>query len=384
MKAATNTTTFLDFCAGIGGFRRGLEQLNWKCVGGCEIDETARESYRLNFGDKLHGDITKLKRGDLPTADYIAAGFPCQSFSVSGNRKGFDDSRGAVFFHIVRLARSLKIKKGLILENVPALKSLNKGAEFAVVLDKLTKAGFPQINWAVINAAHWGIPQIRKRLFIVATRGGWWTAPQSKQPPVCVEEIMRDESEVGAESRKKTAAQLEFLPQPKPARRYSPRRVAEIKPQIPRKQPAQHSGSIVYDPAATAPTILASDKESAWGGWWRVKDPAAPGRTLTGAGGGGFAKTGGYLVKTRKNKKQGLTVYDPAYPAPTLPAVTGGGVDGFQVGSYARSLDLIECRRLMGFPDDWHLAGTVREKYKQLGNAIIPQIVTAVARSIKS
>ena len=99
---------FIDLFAGIGGFRYALESFGCKCVFSSEWDKYCQESYNLNFGEIPYGDITKIDEKDIPSFDILCAGFPCQPFSISGKQKGFEDTRGTLFFDIVRIVINLK------------------------------------------------------------------------------------------------------------------------------------------------------------------------------------------------------------------------------------------------------------------------------------
>ena len=101
---------FIDLFAGIGGFRLGFESFGFECVFSSEIDEHAKEVYKLNFGDTPFGDITKIDENQIPNHDVLLAGFPCQPFSIAGEKKGFCDTRGTMFFEIERIIKSKKPK----------------------------------------------------------------------------------------------------------------------------------------------------------------------------------------------------------------------------------------------------------------------------------
>ena len=109
--------SYIDLFAGIGGFRLALDSFGASCVFTSEWDKHSQDVYIKNFGDEPDGDITKIKEKDIPKHDMLFAGFPCQSFSISGKQKGFDDSRGTLFFDIARIAKYHK-PKFMILENV--------------------------------------------------------------------------------------------------------------------------------------------------------------------------------------------------------------------------------------------------------------------------
>jgi len=162
--------TFIDLFAGIGGFRHALGQLGGKCVFTAEWDLAAQKTYEANFGDKPHGDITKIAEQDVPDHDVLCAGFPCQAFSIAGKRKGFDETRGTLFFDVVRIIRE-KQPRAVFLENVKGLANHDKGRTLATILRVLRDdLGYHVPEPRIVNARDHGVPQNRERIFIVAFR----------------------------------------------------------------------------------------------------------------------------------------------------------------------------------------------------------------------
>lgn len=141
----------------------------FKCIGHCEIDKYADAGYRAihQIGEEeiFYTDAREIRAEELPEFDLICAGFPCQPFSSAGSRKGFGDIRGTLFFEITRLAEA-KRPKYLLLENVPGLLNHNRGQTFARILGTLSDLGYG-IEWSVLNSKHFGVPQSRRRLFII-------------------------------------------------------------------------------------------------------------------------------------------------------------------------------------------------------------------------
>ena len=156
--------------AGIGGFRSGLTRAGgFQCVGHCEIDKYANASYTAIYEpgkeERYYPDATKIDPADLPDFELLCGGFPCQAFSNAGRRRGFADARGTLFFEIARLAQA-KRPAYLLLENVPGLLSHDKGKTFSVILSALDDLGY-HVEWSVLNSKHFGVPQSRRRLFII-------------------------------------------------------------------------------------------------------------------------------------------------------------------------------------------------------------------------
>ena len=156
---------FVDLFAGIGGIRLALQEAGGKCVFSSEWDKEAQDTYEKNFGERPHGDITKIKTTSIPDHELLAAGFPCQSFSIIGERKGFADTRGTLFFDIERILRE-KRPYAVLLENVKNLVSHDQGRTFETILIKLKKLGY-HTHWKILNGLDFGIPQKRERIVIV-------------------------------------------------------------------------------------------------------------------------------------------------------------------------------------------------------------------------
>lgn len=161
---------FFDMFSGIGGFRSGLEAIGgFECVGHCEIDKQANQAYCAMYDVKQEevyfNDATKIDPKDVPDIDLICAGFPCQSFSIAGRRRGFEDARGTLFFEIARIA-TYKRPAYLLLENVPGLLSHNGGWTFTVILNALSELGY-DVVWQVCNSKDFGVPQSRKRVYLI-------------------------------------------------------------------------------------------------------------------------------------------------------------------------------------------------------------------------
>lgn len=156
---------FIDLFAGIGGFHYGLAQCGGQCVMASEIDEIPSKTYFKNYGIQPHGDICTLDTNDIPDFDVLCAGFPCQSFSNIGNKEGLNDPRGALIYEVIRILKDCK-PKAFIIENVKGLLTHNKGKTFAMIKDQLINCGY-DIWFQVLEAKDYGLPQIRKRLFIV-------------------------------------------------------------------------------------------------------------------------------------------------------------------------------------------------------------------------
>lgn len=164
--------TFIDLFAGIGGFRIAMQNLGGQCIYSSEFDPQAQHTYLINFGEVPFGDITKeFTKSFIPDKfDILCAGFPCQAFSLAGKRRGFEETRGTLFFDVAEILRR-KQPKGIFLENVKGLKIHDKGRTFETIKNALDEVGYviaddPQI----VNAMNFGVPQHRERVYIIGIR----------------------------------------------------------------------------------------------------------------------------------------------------------------------------------------------------------------------
>lgn len=189
---------FIDFFSGVGGFTRGMELAGHECVGHCEIDKYAEASYRsmhtitdeqrdylqtltlqqrqveilkeeyLN-GEWYAADIAGVRPDDVPEADCYCFGFPCQAFSIAGNRRGFEDARGTLFFEVMRIAKE-RHPSLLFAENVAGLLNHRGGVTFDVIINTMAELGY-LVEWQVLNSRYFGVPQNRERVFIIGHLG---------------------------------------------------------------------------------------------------------------------------------------------------------------------------------------------------------------------
>ena len=168
-RLIAGTIRFFDLFSGIGGFREGLQRAGgFTCVGHCEADAYADHNYRVLFdteGEWFCNDARNIETERMPDFDLLCAGFPCQAFSIAGRREGFADARGTLFFEVARLVAD-KRPAYFLLENVPGLLSHDKGRTFHTILSTLSELGY-HVEWKVLNSKDFGVPQARKRVYIV-------------------------------------------------------------------------------------------------------------------------------------------------------------------------------------------------------------------------
>lgn len=155
----------IDLFAGMGGFRIAFQNNGCQCVFSSEIDKNACNTYELNFGEQPSGDITKIDAKDIPEFDILCAGFPCQPFSIAGRRLGFEDTRGTLFFDVVRILKEKK-PSAFLLENVKGLVSHNNGKTLDTIVNTLHEIGY-NLKWQVLNAKDYGVPQNRERWYCI-------------------------------------------------------------------------------------------------------------------------------------------------------------------------------------------------------------------------
>jgi DNA (cytosine-5)-methyltransferase 1 len=186
---------FIDLFCGIGGFRVAFEEaceendIQPDCVFSSDIDKYAQESYEANFGEKPKGDITKINENDIPDHDILFAGFPCQPFSIIGQMKGLNDTRGTLFFDIARIIEAKK-PKAFILENVKQLVGHDQGKTLKIIVQALQDLGY-HVQYSVLNALDYGLPQKRERVVIVGHREPiMFTFPNPEKPYKSLNEIL--------------------------------------------------------------------------------------------------------------------------------------------------------------------------------------------------
>ena len=178
--------TFADMFCGIGGFHVAASALGLDCVFACDIDAEARRAYARNFGVEPRGDIAEIVPDDVPDHDLLTAGFPCQPFSIIGGMRGFEDTRGTLFFDLATIIAA-KTPPALLLENVRQFSSHDGGRTLRRVLAVLTELGY-SADWRILNALDFGLAQKRERTFIVGfldrAAPFEWPPPLGASPPL--------------------------------------------------------------------------------------------------------------------------------------------------------------------------------------------------------
>ena len=326
---------FLDLFAGIGGFRLGMEAAGHQCIGFCEIDKFARASYKAihdTKGEIEFHDITTVSDEFIQSighVDIICGGFPCQSFSIAGNRRGFEDTRGTLFFEIARFASILK-PRILFLENVKGLLNHDKGRTFETILQTLDELGY-NVEWQVLNSKDFGVPQNRERVFIIGHLRG---------------EGGRKVFPIGTYNKQTVELPGERLTTNTLTARYSK---------------SQSNGSYVIE---NKPSCIIHVKEATKKGYAEatigdsVNLSHPNSKTRRGRVGKGIANT------LLTGEEQGVVMHD------------------FRI----RKLTPKECWRLQGFPD-WAFeraeqVNSNSQLYKQAGNSVTVNVIEAIARRL--
>jgi DNA (cytosine-5)-methyltransferase 1 len=186
---------FIDLFCGIGGFRVAFEEaceendVQPECVFSSDIDKYAQDSYEANFGERPSGDITQIDEKKIPDHDILFGGFPCQPFSIIGQMKGLNDTRGTLFFDIARIIKEKK-PKAFILENVKQLVGHDGGKTLKVIVQSLKDIGY-HVQYSVLNALDYGLPQKRERVVIIGHREPiMFTFPNPEKPYKSLKKIL--------------------------------------------------------------------------------------------------------------------------------------------------------------------------------------------------
>lgn len=295
---------FIDLFAGIGGMRLAFEGNDAVCVFSSEWDKFCKQTYYANFGEVPEGDITQIDEKSIPDHDILLAGFPCQPFSNIGRREGFaHETQGTLFFDVLRIL-TYKKPSAFLLENVPGLLTIQKGKTFQVIKDSLEQINY-KVSYKVLDAADFGLPQVRKRVYIVGFRTDLeidnFVFPEGTETKAYIKDYLEDDP-VGYSISKKTQENYLF-------------KKDDGRPQIVDKN------SLIQ-----VKTLVASYHK--------------------------------------------------------IQRLTGTFVLGGETG--LRLLSELECKRIMGFPEDFEIPVSRTQMYRQFGNSVAVPVVTEIAKNIKS
>lgn len=417
------TVRFIDLFAGIGGIRKGFELacadkgLTTKCVFTSEIKPYAIDILKQNHpGEEIHGDITKIDAEQIPDFEFLLAGFPCQAFSSAGKRLGFEDTRGTLFFEVARI---LKVKQpyGFVLENVEGLVNhdkVNKGDEIgrtlSTILQTLDELDY-QVSWRVLNAKNFGVPQERKRIYIVGTKSKKPDMEKFKHINISVESVLEHGKPVSNSAFVKLVMQHYSLEELY-GKSIKDKRGGDNN---------IHSWDIEYKGAVSDAqktllnTMMKERRKKKWAeefgidwmdgmpltidqirtfydhpdlknmlsdlvikGYLKLEHPKKKiGRTRV----QDTALPKGYNIVAGKMSYEISKILDPKGIAPTLVAMDMQHL--FVVdGDGLRTLTLREGLRLFGYPDTYKFDTTIENGYDLLGNTVVVPVIKEVANRI--
>jgi len=240
---------YADLFCGIGAFHQAFKKHDaFSCVMASDINEGVRRIYEANYGISPLGDIRKVNESSLPDLDLVCAGIPCQSFSIAGRKQGFGDSNGNLFWELLRIVKAKKPHM-VIVENVKNLENHDKGETFRTIKDSFEDLGYKFFS-RVLNSSHYGSPQSRQRIFMVAVLSGDFTFPERLKHSVCVSSIL--ENGLGSLSLKDyELVKKESSPKP-----FRPRILFNIFSKDTGKGGRQ--GERIYDPECCGITVCAT------------------------------------------------------------------------------------------------------------------------------
>lgn len=323
------TFTFADLCAGIGGFRLGLEKLGGECLFSNDINKKCERTYEANYKDKFDVlDIFDIEENDFPKVDVICAGFPCQPFSIAGQKKGFEDKRGHIFFKISAIAKAAK-PAIIFLENVANLVRINQGNTFKIIFQDLESLDY-QVYYEVLDSANFGVPQARKRVYIVAIRNDissfGFAFTQKRSPKIPFKNsIIKGDDSIPISNKWQTYIDL-----------YTQKITAE---EVPFVLPKTRKSLERMDHQVDLEDCIFQIRSS------------------------------------------GIRALSIDKPLPTFAvSVSGGGAMIPVYSKERRHLSLTEMKRLMGFEDDFLFPVARTQAIKQLANAVCPPVIESIVK----
>lgn len=314
---------FIDLFCGVGGFRIALESVEMACVFSAEVNPHACQMYEENFNHNPYCDVTQLSASSLPQFDILCAGFPCQSFSIAGKKLGFNEARGTLFFEICRIAKEKK-PKILLLENVKNLLLHDKGNTFNVILKSLDSIGY-SVNYKLLNAKDFGVPQSRERVIIVATR--------------------------------KDIKEFDF-------------NQVELKPFKSLNDILENIDTYINEDLYTLiPDRKIQKTGLIFSGYLNKNIRVSGVRPNT--------------MHLSRTHKQNNRIYCSTGVSPTLSSQETSGRYYVSIDDKVRKMTLSECFKVMGFPDSFKKIGSQSNLYQRAGNSVCVPMIEAIAKSIK-
>ena len=443
-----NEIKYIDLFGGVGGFRLGIERAfnneskrqesenvkdksntcsnpiqatTLNCVFYSDIDKYAVQTYNKNFGENHEAtDIRTIEADSIPDFDMLCGGFPCQSFSIAGKRRGFEDTRGTLFFEVARIIKA-KRPKIVFLENVKGLLNHDKGNTFRTIIQTISELGY-DVQWMVLNSKFFGVPQNRERVFIIGSLRG---EPRPEILPFGKDGVKYDEES----TLQKTRDISKCITARYWKQGQSDQYINDI--QCFQKHKSQHSR--VYETEGISPTLAGASKLSGdctpkiravltparankRQNGKRMKENGEPSFTLTGQDVHGVAIMDLYnhtesseICPTLKdpchndrrvrefqpaqlvNKNRAKKPYNPDDREMKIKVrdddtsyTVKSATHEFMVKQKMRirRLTPIEYERLQGFPDNWTEGVSDTQRYKQMGNAVTVNVIQAIAEKL--
>lgn len=315
---------FIDLFAGIGGFRLGFERNGFTCVFSSEKDLNCQEVYKKNFGEQPFGDITQIDPKEIPDFEVLLGGFPCQPFSISGKKQGFNDTRGTLFFDICRIIQE-KQPKLIVLENVKHLIHHDKKRTLKTILTTLKNLGY-NVSQSILNAKDFGLPQNRERIFIIGSKKSFFDFDQlKKQAPATLQNFLDTEGtfEYLDEST------YTLIPHPKKQR--------------------------------TGLKFVGYRNKNTW------KTGVRPNTE--------------HLSRVHRQPNRIYSV-EGVHPTLSSQEMSGRFFIYLPSTNQVRKLTINECYRIMGFPENFKRHERTGQQYKQIGNSVAISVIEAIAQQI--
>jgi DNA (cytosine-5)-methyltransferase 1 len=323
--------TFSDLCAGIGGFRIALESVGGQCVYSAELSDECEKTYEANFTEKYDfKDVTKIDALNFPYVDVLCAGFPCQPFSIAGNKKGFNDPRGEIFFKLADIIKESQ-PKIVFLENVTNLIRINQGQVMRDILSVLDEIGY-NVSFEVLDSSNYGVAQARNRVYIIGKRKDLGFQPFLFTQKTAPKKSFRSIIEKGDYS----------IPISEKWEKYIDYYTGVI-----------NENEIGFELPKTRKKLERADVTA------DLKD---------------------CVFQIRSSGIRALSIDKPL---PTFAvSVSGGGAMIPVYSGERRHISLLEMKRLMGFPDNFKFPVSRTNAIKQLANAVCPPVIQSIGKDI--
>ena len=319
--------TFADIFCGLGGFRIGLESIGGRCVFSSDNNPHIQDTYEINFNERPRGDIRDIRSESIPGFDVLTAGFPCQPFSISGHKKGFNDTRGTLFFDICRIIQS-HTPKVVVLENVKHLLHHDRKQTLTKILKSLNELGY-SVAVSLLNAIDFGLPQNRERVFIIASKNFCFDFQKIETDTTKPLKIFLDDSK-----------DHEYL---------DPAEYTLLETYKIRRQPI--SGLIFCGYRNKNRFIRDFDEK---------------------------------FLHLNRVHRQPNRIYSVEGNHPTLPSQESSGRFFIYnpASNNVRKLSIVECFRIMGFPEVYKRVSSLGEQYRQIGNSVAIPVINGIMKQI--